>query len=177
MIKCSRCQHEELVGALFCSECGAQLVKVDSSAFMTATMNQVEFDSSQSKTLEQVVESVKRPVSNKEIRVSLQALGEGGQRLRLEGRKEYSLGRIAEGQLILPDIDLSEYDAYTRGVSRLHASIKLLGSIVVITDLASSNGTRVNGQKIGKYVDYPLSDGDVIALGKMQLKVIIEEKK
>ena len=175
MIKCTRCQSEELEGALFCSECGAQLVEMDSSAFMTATMNQSEFVSPGGQS-DLIAEQVSSSGKDKDIRVYLLVLDHEGKRIELEGRKEYSLGRIAEGQLILPDIDLSDYDAYSQGVSRLHASIKLLGSTVVVTDLASSNGTRVNGQKIGKYVDYPLSGGDTLALGKLQLKVIIEEK-
>jgi len=177
MIKCPRCQHEELEGSLFCSECGAQLVEVDPSAFMTATMNQSEFAPLAEAAPEKTLESTKPTLTGKEIRVYLLVIDNGGRRIELEGRKEYSLGRIADGQLILPDVDLSNYDAFTLGVSRLHATIKLSGSIIVITDLASSNGTRVNGQKIGKYVDYPLSDGDVIALGKLRLKIVIEEKK
>jgi len=177
MIKCPRCQHEELEGSLFCSECGAQLVEVDPSAFMTATMNQSEFVPAAEVIPDQTLESARPTLSGKEIHVYLLVIDNGGKRIELEGRKEYSLGRVADGQLILPDVDLSNYDAFALGVSRLHATIKLSGSIIVITDLASSNGTRVNGQKIGKYVDYPLSDGDVIALGKLRLKVVLEEKK
>jgi pSer/pThr/pTyr-binding forkhead associated (FHA) protein len=81
---------------------------------------------------------------------------------------------VAEGQPILPDVDLSPYDAYAQGVSRLHAALKVTRNRVAIMDLGSSNGTRVNGQKIVPHVDYPLNHSDVIALGKLKLQVIIK---
>jgi len=83
------------------------------------------------------------------------------------------MGRVAEGQPILPDVDLSPYEAYSQGVSRLHAALKVINQRVVIMDLGSSNGTRVNGQKIVPNVDYPLNHGDMIALGKLKIQVLI----
>ncbi len=73
----------------------------------------------------------------------------------------------------MPDVDLSPYEAYTQGVSRLHSCLKIINQRVVITDLGSSNGTRVNGQKIMPHIDYPLNHGDVIALGKLKVQVLI----
>jgi hypothetical protein len=90
--------------------------------------------------------------------------------LTLKGRNEYSLGRIARGQPILPDFDLTEYDAYNRGVSRLHAVIKAGGASITIMDMGSANGTRVNGQKLVSNVEYPLKNGDLIALGKLKIE-------
>ena len=54
-----------------------------------------------------------------------------------------------------------------KGCPGLHAALKIHNQRVVITDLGSSNGTRVNGQKIVPHVDYPLNHGDMIALGKI----------
>jgi pSer/pThr/pTyr-binding forkhead associated (FHA) protein len=67
------------------------------------------------------------------------------------------------------------YDAYSQGVSRLHASFKIFNQRVTITDLGSSNGTRVNGQRIMPNVEYPLNNGDVIALGKLKIQIILPE--
>ncbi len=93
---------------------------------------------------------------------------DSGQVLPLAGRTEFTMGRVADRQPILPDVDLSPYEAYTQGVSRLHASLKIINQRVVITDLGSSNGTGVNGQKIMPHIDYPLNHGDVVALGKLK---------
>ena len=55
-----------------------------------------------------------------------------GQVLPLSERNEFTLGRISEGQPIMPDIDLSPYQAYANGVSRLHAVIKREGIFVIL---------------------------------------------
>jgi pSer/pThr/pTyr-binding forkhead associated (FHA) protein len=98
---------------------------------------------------------------------------DSAQVLHLAERNEFTLGRAIEGQPILPDVDLSPFDAFTLGVSRLHAALRIINGEVVVADLGSSNGTRVNGQKIVPHVDYPINHGDVIALGKLKIQVLI----
>jgi len=100
---------------------------------------------------------------------------DSGQILHLAERNEFTLGRTIEGQPILPDVDLSPFDAFTLGVSRLHAALRIINYEVVITDLGSSNGTRVNGQKIVPHVDYPINHGDIISLGKLKIQVLISQ--
>lgn len=109
---------------------------------------------------------------NGDLSISLY-LEDSGQVIHLAGRSEFTLGRVTEGQPILPDVDLSSYEAYTQGVSRLHACLKIGNQNVMITDLGSSNGTRVNGQKIMTHIDYPLKHGDWIALGKLKIQILI----
>ena len=96
-----------------------------------------------------------------------------GQVIPLSGQNEFTLGRITEGQPILPDIDLSPYEGYAEGVSRLHAAIRITERGVMIVDLGSSNGTRINGQKIVPNVNYPLKDSDIIAFGRIKMQVTI----
>jgi len=86
-----------------------------------------------------------------------------------------TIGRVVEGQPILPDVDLSQYEAFSQGVSRLHAALRVNAQQVFITDLGSSNGTRVNGQKIAPNTDTPLNHGDVIALGKFKIQILIRK--
>jgi len=102
-------------------------------------------------------------------------LVESGIILHLSGQTEFTLGRVSDGQPILPDVDLSPYEAYSQGVSRLHSSLKFNNNRLFITDLGSSNGTRVNGQKISPNVDYPVNHGDVVALGKFKIQVLIRK--
>lgn len=175
MILCPNCQHQELPGALFCSECGAQLVGFE--RLTTQTLKKTPSDSlsypSQTRPDTDISTGVE-PSEGTEIAVSL-FLIDSGQTLNLVGRKEFALGRIAEGQPILPDVDLSSFEAYAQGVSRLHAAIKIHETGVVVTDLGSSNGTRVNGQKIVPHVDYPIRHGDIISLGKLKMQVLINK--
>lgn len=172
MIKCPNCQYQELPGALFCSECGAQILSVETltsplgnevSPFIAVNgLDGVETSAGPAGLHAKIKETV----------ITLRML-DFDRSMQLSGRSEYSLGRAAKGQPILPDFDLTEFDAYQQGVSRLHAAIKVGLQRIVIMDLRSANGTRVNGQKILPNVDYPIKHGDVIALGKLKIQVLL----
>jgi hypothetical protein len=172
MILCPNCHHQEVAGALFCSECGAQLVSTERISTQSISRHTSEI-------LVPSLESSPPPssvsqASTLDAVVSLY-LVDSGQILHLAGRTEFTLGRVAEGQPILPDVDFSPYEAYAQGVSRLHSALKIINHRVVVTDLGSSNGTRVNGQKIMPHIDYPLNHGDVIALGKLKIQILIRK--
>jgi hypothetical protein len=62
------------------------------------------------------------------------------------------LGRGTEADIRLPDT----------GVSRKHADVQLEGGTVTVEDLGSTNGTLVNGRRVGRQ---DLVDGDVIRIG------------
>jgi pSer/pThr/pTyr-binding forkhead associated (FHA) protein len=98
-----------------------------------------------------------------------------GQILPLMGREEFIIGRVSEGQSVLPDIDLTPYDAYSQGVSRLHAMIQIAKDQVSISDLGSSNGTRINKTKLTANRSYSLNHGDVISLGKFKIQALIRQ--
>jgi len=172
MILCPNCQHKELPGALFCSECGTQLVSLD--ILNTRSIQKTPSEGLPSEV--KIPEAPERAPGSHGIEpsISLHVI-DSGQILHLAERTEFTLGRMIEGQPILPDIDLSPFDAFTLGVSRLHAALRIVNHEVVITDLGSSNGTRVNGQKIVPHVDYPINHGDIIALGKLKIQVLISK--
>jgi hypothetical protein len=174
MILCPNCQHHEIAGALFCSECGAQLVfteRLSTQAFIRSPHSDV-LPSAPLTPQSQPASAPPTPSAAIDALVSLHMV-DNGQILPLAGRSEFTLGRVAEGQPILPDVDLSPYEAYAQGVSRLHAALKIINQRVVVMDLGSSNGTRVNGQKIMPNVDYPVNHGDMLALGKLKIQVLI----
>lgn len=52
-------------------------------------------------------------------------------------------------------------------ISRLHASLELKGGIHFLTDLGSTNGTTVNGERISTTV--PVTEKDTISIGKFRL--------
>ncbi|MCO7221101.1 DUF3662 and FHA domain-containing protein [Klenkia sp. PcliD-1-E] len=62
------------------------------------------------------------------------------------------IGRGTEADIRLPDT----------GVSRKHVDVVLEGPVASVQDLGSTNGTLVNGRRVGRQ---PLSDGDVIRIG------------
>ena len=72
-----------------------------------------------------------------------------------------TVGRDPKNDIVLDD----------RRVSRRHAEVRLRLGRYTLYDLASTNGTFVNGRRIAEMV---LSDGDHIAIGGAELVVTLE---
>jgi len=167
MIVCPNCKHKEVTGAIYCSECGTLLEGM--SGFSTQSIAR---PTSQLAEPSDAVQVKITPPPSLEAEVAL-CVVDTRQIIPLVERDEFTLGRSAEGQPILPDIDLAPYSAYENGVSRLHASVKIQGKNLTATDLGSVNGTRLNGQKIPPHKPCPLNNGDILTLGKLKLQVIV----
>ncbi|GAB4542206.1 MAG: FHA domain-containing protein [Anaerolineales bacterium] len=168
MIVCSNCKHSNMDGSMFCAECGAQLVGKD--AFVTQNISTEEFKKI----------GGQKPVSQK-----FQPLDEGdswgslhlldtGQVIPLSGKNEFTLGRVSEGQPIMPDIDLSAYQAYAAGVSRLHAIIKRNGDQFIYMDLGSANGSFIGGRRLAPNTEEILKHGDIVSLGKLKIQALMK---
>jgi hypothetical protein len=158
-----------MAGSMFCSECGAQLAGKDSLITQNISTSQILEDT-----------GARVPVAPRSYQPggvdawgSLHLL-DTGQVLPLTGRNEFTLGRISEGQPIMPDIDLSPYQAYASGVSRLHAVVKRDNQRAIIMDLGSANGTYINGKRLTANVEQILNHGDIVALGKLKIQVLLK---
>jgi hypothetical protein len=81
------------------------------------------------------------------------------------------IGRVDHRTDFLPDLNLSRYAAWEKGVSRLHAAIHRDGAQLYLVDLASTNGTYLNGECLSPRVPHLLADGDSIRLGLFELKI------
>lgn len=69
-------------------------------------------------------------------------------------KKVFTIGRDANCDIIIPDT--------TDVVSRLHATLRVDGSKIFLTD-QSLNGTYVNGLKMSSNVEIPVSRKDVVS--------------
>lgn len=170
MILCQNCLHNEMLGAMFCSECGAQLIYatgVPTSSIQATTSNL--------RAKETGLKEPPLPVTFPDAQVSLNIISTGDV-LPLAGIDEVTLGRVSEGQPMVPDIDLTPYKAYEAGVSRMHASIRVIEDQVLITDLGSANGTRVNGMQITSHIPYPIKHGDILTLGKFKIQILLRNR-
>lgn len=167
MIICSNCKHTNMDGAMFCAECGSQLVGKDD--LITQTITTQKFDEGKNKSKNDMYQ----PFDGSDAWGSLHLL-DTGQVLPLSTRNEFTMGRISEGQPIMPDIDLSPYQAYAAGVSRLHAVIKRDGDRIIFIDLGSANGTYINGKRLTPDEEQVLNHGDIIALGKLKLQILVK---
>jgi len=43
----------------------------------------------------------------------------------------------------------------------------------MVMDLGSSNGTYINGRRINPHVEESLGHGDIVALGKLKIQVLL----
>src|SRR5512133_1143689 len=111
MILCPNCLHKELVGAMFCSECGAQLIfptGIPTGAIRPTTAG-----------LHPAAEGAAPAppattlASESGITVNLISTGDV---IPIANDKEVTFGRVSEGQPVIPDIDLTPYKAYEAGV-------------------------------------------------------------
>lgn len=164
MIACPNCKAQEPDGTIFCSECGAQLIQPD--AAQTHKFSQApdeQFDTGV---------YIDNMPSQGNAWISLHLL-ESGHILPIGERNEFTLGRLSENQPLEPDIDLSEFKAFDNGVSRLHAIIRRTEGNVILVDLGSSNGTYINGIRIAPNTEHPIHHGDIVALGKLKIQIIL----
>jgi pSer/pThr/pTyr-binding forkhead associated (FHA) protein len=172
MIPCPNCHHQEIAGSLYCSQCGAQLVFAREEGAPGSTLNTPPPLQNPGKNS---ITPPPFPASQPDSLISLHIV-DSGEVLPLPRREEITIGRVAEGQPIIPDIDLTAFQAYESGVSRMHASIKIVDQNITVTDLGSANGTRVNGKKIGAHTPFPLHHGDILTLGKFKIQVLIRSE-
>ena len=167
MITCPKCKSNEIDGVVFCSNCGTQLAFSD-----TVSTNQtITTDTKMPgrKTAETSKNAISMDLNNW---ISLHMV-ENGQILPLGQQDEFTLGRVSEGQSIMPDIDLTPYDAYANGVSRLHLVLKRGTDQATLVDLGSSNGTYLNSQRLEPNAEYTLTHGDILSLGNLKIQILI----
>jgi hypothetical protein len=98
--------------------------------------------------------------SNAIIPIRLDVLGEDG---KIIHASEFVKEKIVLGRILSADVRIDD-----PRVSRIHALIEVRNGGVLITDLASSHGTFVNGKKV---VESKLAFGDTVKLGFVQIKV------
>lgn len=87
-----------------------------------------------------------------------------GQKLRVPMNKPISMGREASCQLVLA----------SKQVSRRHCEVHATADGLIIRDLNSANGTKVNGMRIPPQQDVPLKRGDRVEVGSKDEGFIIQ---
>jgi pSer/pThr/pTyr-binding forkhead associated (FHA) protein len=170
MITCKVCNNQEYHGVLFCGECGSQVAFASNERVNTLVYpNQnrgleVDFTQTIPKKLLEDSTFILYSTEREEV-------------IDVPEQNEFTIGRFVEGQVITPDVDLNNYEAYDMGISRLHATIRINveKNKIFVVDLGSANGSSVNGYEIPANSEVPLNHGDVLSLGKFNMKVILPQ--
>ena len=164
MINCSVCGKKQMVGSVFCANCGVQLVPE-----LIRYKGKRNYHKSPNPSL------LNRTSADKEKTwVSLYNM-ENEEIFPLPNKNEITIGRYSDDHAILPDIDLSRFDALKNGISRLHCVLKNNNGKKVVSDLGSANGTFLNGSRLIDNLDTPFRHGDILTLGKLYFQLILHK--
>jgi len=169
VIKCPKCGRENPENTKICAYCGEILIDTKPGYVATRALGDTDFEEGVPKwgtarfnsrmNLVLVVQE-----SNQEKRFVFDAA-------QIEeiiiGRKDPDTGES-------PDVDLLDYGAVEKGVSRRHAAIVLRDGSLQLMDRNSPNGTFLNGQKLVPNQPRVLRDGDDVRLGHLVLRVKFE---
>lgn len=80
----------------------------------------------------------------------------------LLGRKNITEQRV---------LDLSAFDAYALGVSRIHAALSVSGDRLFLEDRGSDEGTWLGDQLCMPFKRYEVLPGDMIRLGRLEFRL------
>lgn len=170
MIKCPFCQATHVANTLFCSECGNYLLQDEG--------RQTDpLDTTEMAWVETVVEEeseVALPfISSTQPQALQLIIGSKKRQVEVPLDRAIHLGRVDPASNVFPEVYISNEDDAAKSVSRRHARIMKQGGTVVVEDLASVNGTFLNGKRLDPYLPEPLNDGDTVYLGKVVIEVKI----
>jgi hypothetical protein len=109
-------------------------------------------------SLAQGEQPIERPAApaTKPTRAQLRVHEDGAERAIPLDKELVTIGRLSECDVVIDD----------NGASRRHAQIRTVGGVSTLTDLGSTNGTKVNGREVQST---ELSDGDRITVGATRI--------
>ncbi len=82
-------------------------------------------------------------------------------------KEEMIVGRIDAESGFYPDLDLEDQDdGY---VSRRHAMVRIKDGLVTVEDLGGDNGTLIQNRRIPPTKPFPLTEGQLLRVGKVGL--------
>jgi hypothetical protein len=155
---CPNCSHPHRLGELICPVCGALLA-------MGGRTHQIKLteEPERRKTRHGEAYADNTRVIHFEI---------DGQRLTMPIKPLMVLGRLSDiPSDPQPDIDLTPFSARECGVSRRHVQVRYQGLLTYVSDLGSSNGTWLNGQRLQEKRERLIRNADELQLGRLRVRI------
>ncbi len=94
------------------------------------------------------------------------------ERVLLKEDEAVTLGRSDANARVRVGVDLTQYGAVDRGVSREHCQLHLKDGSIYVLDLGSTNGTFVGGKQLEPNKLHPLRKGEELVLGRLPVQVL-----
>lgn len=166
---CPKCGHENQYGALFCAECFTLLTDTLPVANRATMLDQEAAAALMRGQTHYRLAHVGRLGSHN---IALY-IDKDPEPLIMTVVKQAVLGRAMPGSEAELRLDLTPYGALEKGVSRQHAVIKRTEKGITFEDMGSSNGSWVNGTLVSAYRPLPLTSGDRLRLGQLEMEIYL----
>lgn len=158
MIECPSCHARFVANTLVCSECGTLLHPegwVDDETSLETTTEEIESTAQSGPPLAVRLHIGEEPDQSTEVTLD----------------KKLIIGRSDPTSQMFPEIDLAPYGGLEKGVSRRHARLSSRRGLIIIEDLASINGTYLNGRRLTPYLPEVIHDGDQLQIGSLPIRI------
>jgi len=158
--ECPNCGHLNRIGVLVCENCGRSVL--DISINSTRIMERVS------------PEAVRTAPLLTTYRIEDCALVlqfEAGKPITIQAEKPITLGRDSNNNPRRPDVDLTPFGAFEKGVSRFHALLGYSDGRLMIADLGSANGTFIMDERLLPHRPYLIQNRDQVRLASLRFVV------
>ena len=81
------------------------------------------------------------------------------------------LGRFDPNHRTANQLDLTDFGAVDKGVSRTHCQLEYEDGQVIVTDLGSTNGTFVDGKRLEPHKSYTMERGAEFIIGRLPIQI------
>ena len=166
---CPSCKNKNERTAVICMYCGALLDSHRSSSVLT-TKNAKALKVATAKLASLPIDDALMPEDG--IAIYAEGMSKPAylhfERELVLGRKGMDVDGTPNGSML----NLSELGGYQMGISRRHAMIRRTERGYEIIDLASTNGSWLNDERLVPNKSYPLSSGSQLQFGRMSLLIL-----
>ena len=169
MPACLTCGYENVVTATVCVHCHRSLVDTNSPDDVAPSRRPTLLEALSRSSTRPVAKDSPRPRISS-IVIHIENIAEP---IVVKGVQQVILGRCTPEITAEIGVDLEPFSGAERGVSRTHAIIRCTNHGMEIEDLASTNGTWLNGEKVPAFIPRPLRSGDRVRLGLLEIIVYL----
>lgn len=164
---CPVCKNKNDGNAVFCKYCGTLLGHQPWESSVT-TVNTDALEKGAARIAETLIDKSLIPEGG----IAMYAAG-ASKPIYLYFEKELVFGRKNDKDSAdVSLLDLTELGGYQMGISRRHAMIRRAGTGFEIVDLASTNGSWLNDERLVPNKPYPLANGSQLRFGRMRLLIL-----
>ncbi len=163
---CQRCNQSVERDELKCPNCGEPLRGTDMSETISQAMH---FD------IPPLLDHMQRRAVSLQPREIALYIEDASIPLIIDLSNRATLGRhSAKDTRVSPTVSLNSYDAFNRGISRVHATLYYDDdrATAMLVDEYSTNGTWINGQRVAPMTPTPLQNGDEIRLSRLRILMV-----